>query len=58
MPSSSKDQWRRETLAPVVRRFPERLEEFVTDSGISIDPIYDGEDLAGQEHHSLSLIHI
>ena len=53
MPSESKDQWRKETLSRLVQRFPERQEEFVTDSGITIDPLYDAENLAGQRHDAL-----
>ena len=43
MPGSSSDKqerWRRETLEPVIGRFPERRESFQTDSGIPIEPLY------------------
>ncbi len=45
MPSDSKKQWEQETLKPTVERFPERRESFLTDSGLSIDPLYTPEDL-------------
>ena len=44
MTSSSKRQWREETLAAAVRRFPERKEAFETDSGLAIDALYTPED--------------
>ena len=49
MPSESKKQWLQETLTPAVERFPERQEEFCTDSGLSIGPLYTPEDLAAQD---------
>ena len=52
MPSESKDQWRRETLSPLVQRFPERQEEFATDSGVPINSLYDVDDLAALEYDS------
>ncbi len=52
MPSESKDQWRRETLSPLVQRFPERQEEFATDSGVPINSLYDADDLAALEYDS------
>ncbi len=39
-PSDNQERWRRETLEPVTRRFPERREQFQTDSGIPIEPVY------------------
>ena len=50
MPSKNKKQWREETLEPVIKRFRERQEEFHTDSGLKIDPLYASEDLAAQGH--------
>ena len=44
--SSSKEQWRQDTLEPIVERFPQRRERFETDSGLNIDPLYGPEDLA------------
>ena len=43
MPGSSSDnhdRWVKETLEPVIRRFPERREQFLTDSGIPVSPLY------------------
>ena len=48
MPSSDKEQWKQETLAPAVKRFPERRENFQTDSGLDIAPLYNPEDLNAQ----------
>ena len=48
MPSKDKKQWRRDTLEPAVRRFPERREKFQTDSGLDIDSLYSPEDLQFQ----------
>ena len=39
-PSDNQERWRRDTLEPVTRRFPERREQFQTDSGIPIEPVY------------------
>ena len=38
--SNNHERWREETLEPVIRRFPERREQFLTDSGIPVSPIY------------------
>jgi methylmalonyl-CoA mutase, N-terminal domain len=43
--SRSKEEWRKNTLAPAVQRFPERQESFQTDSELEIDPVYSPEDL-------------
>ena len=43
MPGNSSDnleRWQNNTLDPVIRRFPERRESFITDSGIPIEPLY------------------
>ena len=48
MPSSDKEQWKQETLDPAVKRFPERRENFQTDSGLDIAPLYNPEDLNDQ----------
>ena len=42
--SSSKRQWREETWAAAIRRFPERKDAFETDSGLEIDALYTPED--------------
>ena len=38
--SDNREHWQKNTLEPVIRRFPERREQFQTDSGIPIDPLY------------------
>ena len=48
MPSSDKKQWKQETLDPAVKKFPERRENFQTDSGLNIDSLYSPEDLQSQ----------
>lgn len=45
MPSSSKDEWEKNTLGPTINRFPQRQEQFATDSGLGIDPLYGPENL-------------
>ncbi len=50
MPSKDKQQWREETLAPAVSRYPERRPDFETDSGLPIDALYAPEDLADRGH--------
>ena len=47
MPSSSKDEWEKNTLGPSVSRFPPRQDQFVTDSGLEIDALYSPENLDG-----------
>ena len=42
--SDSKEEWRRNTLEPAVRRFPQREDTFRTDSGITLDTVYSAED--------------
>ena len=49
MPSSDKKQWKQETLDPAVKKFPERRENFQTDSGLDIGPLYNPEDLNAQD---------
>ncbi|PKB64979.1 MAG: methylmalonyl-CoA mutase [SAR202 cluster bacterium Io17-Chloro-G2] len=46
MPSSSKDEWKENTLGPSVSRFPQRQDQFITDSGLEIDALYSPENLA------------
>jgi len=41
-----KHRWERETLAPVLRRFPERLEHFETSSGIEVERLSLPQDVA------------
>ena len=48
MPSTSKDEWEKNTLDPSVSRFPQRQQQFATDSGLPIDPLYGPENLRAQ----------
>ena len=50
--SSSKEEWRRDTLDPLLKRFPQRREHFETDSGLEIDPVYCPEDLGAGDGDS------
>ncbi|MFL2763573.1 MAG: methylmalonyl-CoA mutase [Dehalococcoidia bacterium] len=44
MQSKSKKEWNEQTLNPLKNRFKERKENFDTDSGIPIKPLYTNED--------------
>ncbi|MBI2305371.1 MAG: methylmalonyl-CoA mutase family protein [Chloroflexi bacterium] len=46
--SKDKEEWRDKTLAPVLKRFPER--QFETNSGIPIDTLYTPEDDPGFQY--------
>ncbi len=50
--SNNREDWRENTLEPVIRRFPERRERFQTDSGLTIDPLYAPDDAAGDSDES------
>ena len=41
---SHKEQWRRETLEPALKRFPPRKLHFRSDSGLELDTVYAPED--------------
>ncbi|MBM4447239.1 MAG: methylmalonyl-CoA mutase [Chloroflexi bacterium] len=45
MTSKKKQEWQETTLAPTLKRFPERQEKFETSSGIDISPVYAPEDI-------------
>ena len=45
MTSHSKEEWQENTLAPVVKRYPEREDQFRTESGIEQDTTYFPQDL-------------
>ncbi len=49
MPSDSKKQWLEDTLRPAIEKFPERRQDFLTDSGIEIEPLYGPEDPAAHD---------
>ena len=42
--STSKQEWQDSTLSRVTQRFPERREQFATDSGLDLDAVYTPED--------------
>ena len=46
MAGRSKEQWRKGTVDPVLKRLPERRAQFHTDSGLELDSLYDPEDMA------------
>ena len=42
--STNKQEWQHSTLSRVTQRFPERREQFATDSGLDLDTVYTPED--------------
>jgi len=44
---TTKQEWEEKTVAPLLKRFPERKASFATDSGIAIERAYSAEDAAG-----------
>ncbi len=44
--TESKERWERETLEPVLRRYPERRARFETHSGIEVKRLYTPDDVA------------
>ena len=48
MPPQDKEQWRRETLEPALKRHPARRAQFRSDSGLKLDTVYGPEDLRGR----------
>jgi methylmalonyl-CoA mutase N-terminal domain/subunit len=46
MPGKRKEKWLKETYQPALKRSPERAKYHLT-SGIEVQPLYTGEDLAG-----------
>ncbi len=47
--STNKQEWQDSTLSRVTRRFPERREQFATDSGLDLDTVYTPEDGAATD---------
>jgi len=45
MRSKKKQDWQETTLAPTLKRFPERQEKFETSSGVNMSPVYTPEDM-------------
>jgi len=50
MASENKQEWRDSTLASVLKRSPERQEQFETTSGIEIDTFYGPEDISSFDY--------
>ena len=48
-PATGKTRWERETLNPTLQKAPERVRDFTTISGRSIERLYTAEDLAGRD---------
>jgi len=42
---SSKQEWKEEILEPVLKKFPDRQDNFCVSSGVELEPIYTPEDL-------------
>lgn len=51
MASENKQEWRDSTLASVLKRSPERQEQFETTSGIEIDTFYGPEDISSFDYN-------
>jgi len=50
MTKDAREKWEQGALAKVLKRFPERQEQFLTDSGIPVERIYTPEDLEGWDY--------
>ena len=48
-PAAGKTRWEQETLNPALQQAPERVRDFTTISGRSIERLYTAEDLAGRD---------
>ena len=54
--SNNKQEWQDSTLSRVTKRFPERRENFATDSGLDLDTVYTPEDgVSGGGNYSDSI---
>ena len=49
MSSKRKEKWEKEILQPALKRFPERQPAFELTSGMAVNPLYTGDDLAGTD---------
>jgi len=49
MPSRDKQEWKKNTLEPALKRFPERQPKFDLTSGIEIQPLYSSDDCSGAD---------
>jgi methylmalonyl-CoA mutase N-terminal domain/subunit len=52
MPSKNKPEWQKITLAPILKRNPERQDKFETSSGIDVSPVYAPDDMSGFDYHT------
>jgi methylmalonyl-CoA mutase N-terminal domain/subunit len=50
MANKTKQEWRKTTLAPALKRAAERQEKFETSSGVEIDTVYTPEDLGNFDY--------
>ena len=54
--STNKQEWQDSTLSRVTQRFPERREQFATDSGLDLDTVYTPEDEAATDSEYVDAI--
>ena len=54
--STNKHEWQESTLSRVTGRFPERREQFATDSGLDLDTVYTPEDGAATDSEYVDAI--
>ena len=54
--STNKQEWQDSTLSRVTQRFPERREQFATDSGLDLDTVYTPEDGAATDSEYVDAI--
>ena len=54
--STNKQEWQESTLSRVTGRFPERREQFATDSGLDLDTVYTPEDGAATDSEYVDAI--
>jgi methylmalonyl-CoA mutase, N-terminal domain len=52
MSSKNKQEWRKITVAPTLKRYAERQRKFETSSGIDVSPFYDPDDMPDFIYHS------
>ena len=50
--STNKQEWQDSTLSRVTGRFPERREQFATDSGLDLDTVYTPEDGSANDEYA------
>jgi methylmalonyl-CoA mutase N-terminal domain/subunit len=52
MSSKNKQEWQEATVAPALKRNPERQEKFETSSGIDVSPVYAPDDMSDFNYHA------